>query len=874
MWNKPFPKRVKFQASWLSLSPLSLALAFACGGGGGGGSTPVPPANHAPVFASTAPSTAKEGHAYTYLINATDADGDAITLSLAAQPTGASLDAASKTISWTPTTAQVGAAQSFDVLASDGKGGSTHQTWTVTPAANAAPAFSSVAPTTGKEGHAYSYVISATDADSDTITLSLATPPTGASLDAASKTISWTPTAAQVGVAQAFDVLASDGVVSVHQQWSVTPTADAPPVFTSTALTTGATGTVYTYTPAATDADGDTITYSLTTSPTWASLTAGAVTGTPTASGTASFTLRANDGHGKTTDQSWSVSVIPGGNQAPTITSTPSTTATGGAVYTYTLVATDPENDAVTFQLVSGPTGATLTGNALSWTPSTSQERVASAFTVQAKDVWGATSASQTWSVTPSGTIRGTRMIIHTPLNWATGKATQDSAPDPTSAPISAMVPTGSGSFTSLAGTYNATDGTFSVPAVPGGSFWLVQDVNYVWTNKSQVDFGYLRQGRKDVSYSTTVPTPLSLSITGMTPWVTREAIQFYDWNSKGLSYLNLDPATTNLPAPGDAALNNLTVDWTSAASKPGLVDTTKGDHPLLIHMAVQVAGAEVIFTTKDVFEFSTLTMADGTPSNLGGSFTTPAAATSPFLLNWAQTDFLNCLNAVSPSGVTVYDSEAFLAGFPDLTGTGMIAGSPVDLVRCVPGGSTDVNSGAISFASLPGHFTPVGSVEVGFQKPFLLSGTTTPTNHIYWVNSYSATLPTASVPMKPLVTPVQSLKIDGQSCTGDLTGVGLTPTLSWTAPATGTPAGYIIFIFELKASGAATTETFVAQLTTSTSSVQLPTGIFKAGSTYDICVRAITSPSWDPTAAPFLHLEPAAYGYADATSGMLTTAP
>lgn len=57
-------------------------------------------------------------------------------------------------------------------------------------------------------------------------------------------------------------------------------------------------------------------------------------------------------------------------NDAPYFTSTPPAGgATEGAAYTYTLLADDPDQEAVAFILVDGPTGLTLTGSDLGFTP-------------------------------------------------------------------------------------------------------------------------------------------------------------------------------------------------------------------------------------------------------------------------------------------------------------------------------------------------------------------------------------------------------------------------------------------------------------------------------------------------------------------------
>lgn len=60
-------------------------------------------------------------------------------------------------------------------------------------------------------------------------------------------------------------------------------------------------------------------------------------------------------------------------NQTPIITSTPITTATVGAAYTYNVTATDPDGNALTFSLTINPTGMTInsTTGLINWIPTT-----------------------------------------------------------------------------------------------------------------------------------------------------------------------------------------------------------------------------------------------------------------------------------------------------------------------------------------------------------------------------------------------------------------------------------------------------------------------------------------------------------------------
>lgn len=88
--------------------------------------------NSAPVIESTPVTTAKEGAAYTYDVEATDPNDDTLTYSLTTSPTGMTINSTTGVITWTPTESQVGENEVM-VEVSDGNK-STTQSFTVTVA--------------------------------------------------------------------------------------------------------------------------------------------------------------------------------------------------------------------------------------------------------------------------------------------------------------------------------------------------------------------------------------------------------------------------------------------------------------------------------------------------------------------------------------------------------------------------------------------------------------------------------------------------------------------------------------------------------------------------------------------------------------------
>ena len=61
--------------------------------------------NNAPVIESDPTLTATEGALYTYVVEATDPEGDTLTYSLTTSPTGMTINSSTGVISWTPASA-------------------------------------------------------------------------------------------------------------------------------------------------------------------------------------------------------------------------------------------------------------------------------------------------------------------------------------------------------------------------------------------------------------------------------------------------------------------------------------------------------------------------------------------------------------------------------------------------------------------------------------------------------------------------------------------------------------------------------------------------------------------------------------------------
>ena len=148
--------------------------------------------NQIPVWVAQADTTINEGQTLSLTVTATDADGQTLTLTAANLPANASFaDNLNNTgtLTFTPDFTQSGA-YPIDFIANDGSGPVTQTVTVNVTNVNQIPVWVAQADTTINEGQTLSLIVTATDADGQTLTLTAANLPAA---NARLLTISTTP---------------------------------------------------------------------------------------------------------------------------------------------------------------------------------------------------------------------------------------------------------------------------------------------------------------------------------------------------------------------------------------------------------------------------------------------------------------------------------------------------------------------------------------------------------------------------------------------------------------------------------------------------------------------------------------------------------
>jgi hypothetical protein len=423
------------------------------------------------------------------------------------------------------------------------------------------------------------------------------------------------------------------------------------------------------------------------------------------------------------------------------------------------------------------------------------------------------------------------------------------------------VVEVGSGdALQSFPGEYDNT-GWLEFPGVPEGPYvmrnsggrssLLALDVRDVETD------GVLRAGRSTALVARTQTPQLSLTVSSMAPFGSADELQLYSRNVDALVW-----GLYGGPSAGDTEINGWTTSWDAQniVGEVPLVEPLAGDDLWLTHLVDEPLVAEPMPEPDDwsevrsrrLVEASLLELDqaidDGVTANASGSFVAVAAESvsldlrlDPFLAeiegNIGMLDHGLDLACRVQVVVAPGEDEPVEGTRPTL------AEIAVGGVACPSGGCVPV--------SVPRSDRVV---ELGFGNPFEFgtemldvrcwgdSRFTHPgtrsldivTAHL----SFSRPLADAG-PVTPALGMPSDIQIDGQAwgVNDVLTGVGTTPTISFSAPSLGTADSYAIVVMWIQGDGGYPEP--IGTYETTATSFTLPAGLLEPGIYYHLQVEA-----------------------------------
>jgi hypothetical protein len=264
----------------------------------------------------------------------------------------------------------------------------------------AAPKIGGTPVTTGTVGVTYSWAPSASDADGNALTFSIANKPGFAGFDSKTGRLYGVAFAEHARTWSGIVISVTDGTTKVSLPafaLVIKPNANKSPVITGSPSLTARVGSAYAFTPTAKDPEGKPLTFTIANKPSWITFdkTTGRISGTPTATHVGTYSgvkIQALDGVSGATLPIFAITVSAGAtapaNSAPTISGAPRTSTTVGLAYSFQPIAADANKDPLTFSIVSKPSWAsfdTKTGR-LSGTPTTTHIGTTTGITIRVSD--------------------------------------------------------------------------------------------------------------------------------------------------------------------------------------------------------------------------------------------------------------------------------------------------------------------------------------------------------------------------------------------------------------------------------------------------------------------------------------------------------
>ncbi len=516
--------------------------------------------------------------------------------------------------------------------------------------------------------------------------------------------------------------------------------------------------------------------------------------------------------------------------------------ASEGSGYSYSLQANVA---GAIFELTSGPSGATLSSSTLIWTPTSQQARTENKFTVTAR--YGGSSTTQSWSVTPTGYIRGTTADTCIADNGDT--TTQVSLANST---VKVLVPATGGGFDTYSAMV-APDGTFSIANVPAGSFWLTSPYTNVWTDRSWINVGWRNWGKCPWEAWSSTGTSLQATVDGLNPW------QYYDYFYFRVP--NARSGTGARPGVGDTS-----VTFTIPSANLLLMNSANGDNGYYAQLVTSTYGGVEFHALERFFGPQPITVQDG--------------IVNPLEVTLQEVPQTSSVRAnIQGSAFAAFHDSMFPAAPTGIAGNGFVINISVDSVSPLSSGNflllatqvftTDQDLGDVYFGNpYPATWTPFLDYSDVVLHDIQAPSATKVFPFSLWTRIVSAQFPSASKPIAPLVGPPLNPQIDGKDLFQDQVISGTNPVFSWQAPAVGTASGYLIRPYEVVVNNGTPSLDFKGVFYVLGTSVQLPPGVLSSGKTYTFVIESVYR-NTDVGTNPNLETMPE--GSSDAGTGLIT---
>ncbi len=409
---------------------------------------------------------------------------------------------------------------------------------------------------------------------------------------------------------------------------------------------------------------------------------------------------------------------------------------------------------------------------------------------------------------------------------------------------VSAMVLEANNMFSVPIDGLNQDDGTFLIPAVPAGTYYLVHEPvpnpnnikNVIVTDVRDIALGSAAPGRPDAQRAMMSPTTLSFDLMNLNAWQDPDILEFFSLGARSYGATDMLMSYTNPPAAGATSLAGTGLDATKFMF-PGLVDGPKGDKAYLAQLVAQGMAGVNVRSLQKIYEPPTFVMQDGMPSSFNGNFVNVPQKTTQLV--WERDMFLKLIPEVHPDAAL---ANAYVVMHAAVGGMAEPTSHVPRLAEIRTMNNTPTIQTAVNYGNpYPGGWVELATADTVVQQQFTVPNDGMMHRQTTVISNTVKVTANGETKLAPDITPPQNLMVNGMAATMALQGVGTSPKIEWQAPKTGVPTLYRV---QLHRVDPATMNTrLLGQVMTTGTSFVVPPNILQSGTYYTVRVNATIGP-------------------------------
>jgi hypothetical protein len=356
----------------------------------------------------------------------------------------------------------------------------------------------------------------------------------------------------------------------------------------------------------------------------------------------------------------------------------------------------------------------------------------------------------------------------------------------------------------------------YAIPGVPEGPYFLRFNGTHLWTDARQVKLHRTLVQRSSLDWTVPAGTALDLRVSGLVPWQPADILRLSAPNgSIPAEDLRLSTATDfggSLPQPGATQFDVRVSRFVT------LLDGAQGDSLWVQQLSESpgIDGGHAFTRVVRSFHQPAVPLTPGQAIPLDVGLTGGNERSVSFSLDVAA--FETQLRGAHAKSGGLRSINWAIGARPGAEPFARLGSAP-ELAFASTSIDVPLAPYTVSFLdAFPEHWRRVAHVSSSTQVR-LTSGAATYSSTLFLGRYDTLEGLTEAGTLAPRLGPVRNLRINGQSASDGLTGVGSTPTVSWDPPELGTATRYFIHVTPLGGS-------LRAHVVTSETQVRLPLGL------------------------------------------------